>query len=276
MQSIKRKRAGDNFTILSNEFLRDENLSLKAKGLLAYILSLPDDWKIYFEEVANHHKDSAKAARIAWKELEEQGYAKTTRVVDPENKQVKQWKKEVSDFKNPDYQKPHVANPDVENPQCGKGQLLNTNEPITDKQNTNPNKDNISDKSDKETDLENRFSLLWKIYPNKKGKPKAFTAYKKAVKSGVTDKEIQTGIENYLAEISAKGTLKDYIKHGSTWFNGKGWEDDYDTTPRQQAFTANNKIVKPAPAWSQGNQNTEYMTDEDRKKFWEDLENGNT
>ena len=114
MQSIKRKRAGDNFTILSNEFLRDENLSLKAKGLLAYILSLPDDWKIYFEEVANHHKDSAKAARIAWKELEEQGYAKTTRVVDPENKQVKQWKKEVSDFKNPDYQKPHVANPDVE------------------------------------------------------------------------------------------------------------------------------------------------------------------
>ena len=140
----------------------------------------------------------------------------------------------------------------------------------------NKSNNNISDKSDKESDLENRFYLLWKMYPNKKGKRKAFTAYKKAVKSGVTDKEIQNGIENYLAEISAKGTSKDYIKHGSTWFNGKGWEDDYDTTPRQQAFTANNKIVKPAPAWSQGDQKAEYMTDEDRKKFWEDLENGNT
>lgn len=147
---------------------------------------------------------------------------------------------------------------------------------ISSNKSINKSFNNISDKSDKETDLENRFSLLWKMYPNKKGKPKAFTAYKKAVKSGVTDKEIQTGIENYLAEINAKGTLKDYIKHGSTWFNGKGWEDDYDTTPRQQAFTANNKIVKPAPAWSQGDQKTEYMTDEDRKKFWEDLENGNT
>lgn len=132
---------------------------------------------------------------------------------------------------------------------------------ISSNKSINKSFNNISDKSDKETDLENRFSLLWKMYPNKKGKPKAFTAYKKAVKSGVTDKEIQTGIENYLAEISAKGTSKDYIKHGSTWFNGKGWEDDYDTTPRQQAFPSNNKIVKPAPEWS-GYQEPEYTDEE--------------
>lgn len=132
---------------------------------------------------------------------------------------------------------------------------------ISSNKSINKSFNNISDKSDKETDLESRFSLLWKMYPNKKGKPKAFTAYKKAVKSGVTDKEIQTGIENYLAEINVKGTLKDYIKHGSTWFNGKGWEDDYDTTPRQQAFTANNKIVKPAPEWS-GYQEPEYTDEE--------------
>ncbi|WP_285005067.1 helix-turn-helix domain-containing protein [Lactococcus formosensis] len=132
---------------------------------------------------------------------------------------------------------------------------------ISSNKSINKSFNNISDKSDKESDLENRFSLLWKMYPNKKGKPKAFTAYKKAVKSGVTDKEIQTGIENYLAEISAKGTSKDYIKHGSTWFNGKGWEDDYDTTPRQQAFPSNNKIVKPAPEWS-GYQEPEYTDEE--------------
>ncbi|WP_339011891.1 helix-turn-helix domain-containing protein [Lactococcus garvieae] len=132
---------------------------------------------------------------------------------------------------------------------------------ISSNKSINKSFNNISDKSDKETDLESRFSLLWKMYPNKKGKPKALTAYKKAVKSGVTDKEIQTGIENYLAEINAKGTSKDYIKHGSTWFHGKGWEDDYDTTPRQQAFTANNKIVKPAPEWS-GYQEPEYTDEE--------------
>lgn len=260
MQSIKRKRAGDNFTILSNEFLRDENLSLKAKGLLAYILSLPDDWKIYFEEIEKHHKDGVRAVRSAWKDLELHGYARTTKILD-EKKKFKEWVKEVSDFKSPDCGFADVQNADVQNADVQNSMLLNTNKPITDKQNTNSNKDNISDKSDKESDLENRFALLWKMYPNKKGKPKAFTAYKKAVKSGVTDKDIQTGIENYLAEISAKGTSKDYIKHGSTWFNGKGWEDDYDTTPRQQAFTANNKIVKPAPEWS-GYQEPEYTDEE--------------
>ncbi|MDT2583533.1 conserved phage C-terminal domain-containing protein [Lactococcus petauri] len=36
------------------------------------------------------------------------------------------------------------------------------------------------------------------------------------------------------------------------------------------------KSKKSVPEWSQGDQKAEYMTDEDRKKFWEDLENGNT
>lgn len=132
---------------------------------------------------------------------------------------------------------------------------------ISSNKSINKSFNNISDKSDKESDLENRFSLLWKMYPNKKGKPKALTAYKKAVKSGVTDKEIQTGIENYLAEINAKGTLKDYIKHGSTWFNGKGWEDDYDTTPRQETF-AGNKVVKSAPSWATPYTEPEYTDEE--------------
>ena len=132
---------------------------------------------------------------------------------------------------------------------------------ISSNKSINKSFNNISDKSDKESDLENRFSLLWKMYPNKKGKPKAFTAYKKAVKSGVTDKEIQTGIENYLAEISAKGTSKDYIKHGSTWFNDKCWEDDYDTTPRQETF-AGNKVVKSAPSWAIPYTEPEYTDEE--------------
>lgn len=138
-QSIKRKRAGDNFTILSNEFLRDENLSLKAKGLLAYILSLPDDWKIYFEEIEKHHKDGKASLRTAWKDLEVNGYARTNRVIDPETKAVKQWYKEVSDYKKPDSDFPDVGFPDVAFPDVGNQQLLktntlNTNKPITDKQ----------------------------------------------------------------------------------------------------------------------------------------------
>lgn len=124
---------------------------------------------------------------------------------------------------------------------------------------------NISDKSDKESDLETRFNNIWKIYPNKKGKPKALLAYKRAVKSGTTDEEIKTGLENYLAEIRVKNTQQNYIKHGSTWFNGKGWEDDYDLMPIQNQTYNNNKVVKGAPNWSnpQTKKDREYMTDEE-------------
>lgn len=127
----------------------------------------------------------------------------------------------------------------------------------------NKSNNNISDKSDKESDLEIRFNNLWKIYPNKKGKPKALLAYKRAVKSGTTDEEIKTGLENYLEEIRVKNTQQKYIKHGSTWFNGKGWEDDYDLTPIQ-GFRSN-KVVKGAPEWSnpQTKKDREYMTNEE-------------
>ncbi|WKY24621.1 DnaD domain-containing protein [Lactococcus sp. bn62] len=144
-QSIKRKRAGDNFTILNNEFLRDDNLSLKAKGLLAYILSLPDDWKIYFEEIANHHKDGEGIVKKSWKELEVNGYARTSRLIDPESKRVKEWFKEASDFKNPEWQNPQGGkatsgkptrweSQNVENDPLLKTNTPNTNKPITDKQ----------------------------------------------------------------------------------------------------------------------------------------------
>ena len=129
----------------------------------------------------------------------------------------------------------------------------------------NKSTNNISDKSDKESDLETRFKNIWKIYPNKKGKPKALLAYKRAVKSGTTDEEIKTGLENYLAEIRVKNTQQNYIKHGSTWFNGKGWEDDYDLMPIQNQTYKNNKVVKSAPEWSnpQTKKDREYMTDEE-------------
>ena len=61
----------------------------------------------------------------------------------------------------------------------------------------------------------------------KEGKKKAYEAYKRAIKQGVTNKEIQAGIVNYLKQIKIQGTDKKYIKQGSTWFNGNCWDDEY-------------------------------------------------
>ena len=76
MQSIYRveKNKDRPYVMLNKQFLNDERLTWKAKGILAYLLSLPDDWKIYEEEVGEHSRDGIDSLRTAIKELISSGY----------------------------------------------------------------------------------------------------------------------------------------------------------------------------------------------------------
>lgn len=76
-------------------------------------------------------------------------------------------------------------------------------------------------------ELKSDFEKLWKLYPRKKGKDSALKHYKKAIKSGSTNKQIQAGIIAYRKEIETQGIKEEFIKHGSTWFSNHGWEDEY-------------------------------------------------
>lgn len=76
-------------------------------------------------------------------------------------------------------------------------------------------------------DISKEFEILWKMYPRKLGKPKALKAYQKARKNGTTFEDVKKGIENYKKQIEAQKTAVEYIKHGSTWFNGECWNDEY-------------------------------------------------
>ncbi|MEQ7217848.1 helix-turn-helix domain-containing protein [Vagococcus fluvialis] len=80
--------------------------------------------------------------------------------------------------------------------------------------------------------LKIRFEDIWEYYPKgrKQGKDKAYKAYKKAIQEGTTDQEIINGIENYKKQIKLQQTELKFIKQGSTWFNGKCWNDEYITT----------------------------------------------
>lgn len=94
------------------------------------------------------------------------------------------------------------------------------------------NKDNNKNSDNKDiNNISLEFETLWKLYPRKIGKPKALKAYQKARKNGVTFEEVKQGIENYNAEITAKKTGAEYIKHGSTWFYNECWNDEYEAKP---------------------------------------------
>lgn len=84
----------------------------------------------------------------------------------------------------------------------------------------------LANDSDKNK-LKDNFEKLWELYPNKKGKDKAFKSYCTAIKDGVTNKQIQDGIINYIKQINHERIKPQFIAHGSTWFNNKRWNDDY-------------------------------------------------
>ena len=68
------------YTVMSNYHLRDKNLSLKAKGLLSQMLSLPDKWDYTISGLAAINKEGVDAIKSAVKELEQVGYITRQRI----------------------------------------------------------------------------------------------------------------------------------------------------------------------------------------------------
>ena len=79
-------------------------------------------------------------------------------------------------------------------------------------------------------DFSKEFETLWKKYPNKQGRKDALRHYISARKKNVSFEIVDKGIDNYIEHIQRVGTQKQYIMHGSTWFNGEHWNDEYETS----------------------------------------------
>ena len=68
------------YTVMSNHHLRNNELSLKAKGLLSLMLSLPEDWDYTLRGLSKICKDGIDSIRVGVQELEAQGYLVRQRV----------------------------------------------------------------------------------------------------------------------------------------------------------------------------------------------------
>lgn len=84
------------------------------------------------------------------------------------------------------------------------------------------------DKENNKKKFENEFETLWELYPRKVSKKDALKYYIRARKKGVDYETIKNGIDNYNQYIKQNGVKKEYIKHGSTWFNQECWNDEYE------------------------------------------------
>ena len=109
--NIKRIHKSKNYSIISNEILRRKDLSLKAKGLMSLILSLPDSWDLTVNGLVEIIKESKNTVYSILKELNGFGYVERNRITDNTGKVIK-W--ELIVYEQPHTKKPQLKKPDVE------------------------------------------------------------------------------------------------------------------------------------------------------------------
>lgn len=230
---IRTNKDNNPFVMLDKTALNDSNLSWKAKGVHAFMMSKPDDWKFYMENIEKSSKDGRESLRSAFKELQEQGYL-TRRPHQDSQGRLDGWETIVHE--QPIERKqvhrktgfPSDGETDRrENRQTGEptdGKPAATNNNLTNNDLTKNNNTKNELKSNEQDKLARAFSEVWELYPNKKGKAVAFREYKKALKAGVQHETIINGVQAYARTC---GTDIQFIAHGSTWFNQKRWDDDY-------------------------------------------------
>ena len=129
------------YTVMSNHHLRNANLSLKAKGLLSMMLSLPEDWNYTTRGLAKICKEGVDAIGAALRELEGAGYIvrhqrrdKSGRITDTEYVIYEQPQPDLSqpDTASPDTENPDMVKPDTEKPAELNIEKSNTQKSITD------------------------------------------------------------------------------------------------------------------------------------------------
>lgn len=79
MSVIRRAKRDTHFVQMDKRALQDVKLSWKAKGILAYLLSLPDDWQIYLKELQLHSTDGKDSTTNGFDELIERKYVVRTK-----------------------------------------------------------------------------------------------------------------------------------------------------------------------------------------------------
>ena len=127
------------YTVMSNHHLRDKSLSLKAKGLLSLMLSLPEEWDYTTKGLARICKDGVDSICAGVRELEEHGYVIRQRVRNPngqlgaieytilEQPRPPEPKPGKPERENPVLDNPEQASPVLEEPEQGNPAQLNTN-----------------------------------------------------------------------------------------------------------------------------------------------------
>ena len=152
--AVFRVERNKGYTVMSNHHLRNKELTLKAKGLLSQMLSLPEDWDYTLAGLSQINRESIDAIRTAIWELEKAGYIRRQQGRDAKGKMTAIEYTIYEQPQPPDDTPPGLDKPILENPTPGKPTTENPMQLNKDIQRTDlPTKEKIN------TDLQSTHSI---------------------------------------------------------------------------------------------------------------------
>lgn len=201
--------------MIANAAVRDERLTFKARGILAYLLSQSEGWDTSIRRLAESGPDGRSAVETGVKELVEAGYL----IIDEQAREAdggfggNTWRVTdclttgVADY--PVADNPVADNPDPDN-RATKKNILKKNK-----------------EEERTTDVvlstrEASFDEFWAVYPRRAGKVEARKAWSTAIKRALPEVIIASALR-YRDDPNREDR---FTAHPSTWLNQGRWDDD--------------------------------------------------
>lgn len=216
MKNIIRIKKETNYVVLDKYFINDIKLSWKAKGIMAYMLSKPDNWTFYIDELVKHSADGKSSFRSGFKELQDYGYVKRMRTRN--KKGTFDWETIVQERPHTDF--PQVDKPVVDKPQMDKPQVDNrkllSNDELSNKELSNEEVSN--DKKTVVEKLDIDFSEIVEYLNLKAGKQyrattkKTQSLIKARVNEGFTTDDFKKVIDNKAAEWKNDNDMNKFLR----------------------------------------------------------------
>lgn len=129
---VFRVEKNSNYTTMCNYHLRDQGLSLKGKGLLSMLLSLPDTWNYSVRGLSSITPDGVDGVLTALKELERLGYLERNQQRESNGRMGRaEYVIYEMPRKKPCTEKPYTVNPDTDTPVTENPAQLSTNRTST-------------------------------------------------------------------------------------------------------------------------------------------------
>ncbi len=220
---INKSKLTEKFSTVPNALIQNFIVSLEARGLLVYLLSLPTDWKLNIKDLSKKNNLGENKIRKLVNELIECKYI--IRVQDRvKNGTFKSFDYFIYDTPQTQQIRPVDDLPQVDIPQVDI--------PLVDIRDTYK-ENNIQKKQYTKETYTDVFEEFWKVCKRKQGKDRTYKKYQEIIKT-VDSAILIKKMKQYNEEKEECKTEIQYYKNPYTWLHQKGWEDEYLITEETQ------------------------------------------